>query len=168
MDASASELTLWQGSEFQWPWSSGDDIDWNIVKAQYNVHKSECFKLKGDYEKSLEQAALVILKDEAHNDELWEWVLQDDRTERALTLSDGRIVQKAGPIHRKDDGTDGMGSTMYVPYKKLFEWTLTTVEFNVLMLFLMSAILWIVLLLTPAAQSLTRQRINLRLLPPQA
>ena len=113
MDASASELTLWQGSEFQWPWSSGDDIDWNIVKAKYNVHKSECFKLKGDYEKSLEQAALVILKDEAHNDELWEWVLQDDRTERALTLSDGRIVQKAGPIHRKDDGTDGMGSTMY-------------------------------------------------------
>ena len=168
MDASASELTLWQGSEFQWPWSSGDDIDWNIVKAQYNVHKSECFKLKGDYEKSLEQAALVILKDEAHNDELWEWVLQDDRTERALTLSDGRIVQKAGPIHRKDDGTDGMGSTMYVPYKKLFELTLTTAEFNVLMLFLMSAILWIVLLLTPAAQSLTRQRINLRLLPPQA
>ena len=90
--------------------------------------------MKGDYEKSLEQAALVILKDEAHNDELWEWVLQDDRTERALTLSDGRIVQKAGPIHRKDDGTDGMGSTMYVPYKKLFEWTLTTAEFNVLML----------------------------------
>ena len=61
-----------------------------------------------------------------------------------------------------------MGSTMYVPYKKLFEWTLTTAEFNVLMLFLMSAILWIVLLPTPAAQASLAKESIFGFLPPQA
>ena len=94
--------------------------------------------------------------------------MQDDRTKRAVTLADGRIVQKAGPIHRINDGTNGFNSTMYTPYKSMFNWTLTTAEYNVIVLLLMSVILWIVLLATPVLQSLIRNGINLRRLLPQA
>ena len=46
-------------------------MDWNIVKDQYAIHKSECFKAIGDYKKNQNPSALSILKNEAHNDELW-------------------------------------------------------------------------------------------------
>jgi len=166
--ACASELSKWQGTRFEWPWESTDLMDWDIVKDQYALHKSECFKAIGDYKKNQNPTALSLLKNEAHNDELWEWVLQDDRTKRAVTLADGRIVQKAGPIHRINVSANGFNSTMYTPYKSVFNWTLTTAEYNVIVLLLMSVILWIVLLATPVLQSLIRNGINLRRLLPQA
>ena len=88
------------------------------------------------------------LKNASHNDELWDWVLQNDRQERAIRL-DNILIQKSGPIHRVNDGTNGWNATMYMPYKSLGSATLPTLSFNLLVLATMAAAMWILLLVSP-------------------
>ena len=84
---------------------------------------------------------LVSLKGDHHNDELWSWVLQDDRQERVLEVG-GILVQKSGPIHRLDARTEALDSTMYTPFKKLGGAKISTLVFNVLALLAMAAALF--------------------------
>ena len=93
--------------------------DWNVVKDVYNNHYQAAFKARNQVRASLADTGdLVSLKGHHHNDELWSWVLQDDRKERVLEV-EGALVQKSGPIHRLDVRTEGFDSTMYMPFKKL-------------------------------------------------
>ena len=91
---------------------------------------------------------LVTLKNDNHNDELWEWVLQDDRKERALWV-DGRLVQKSGPIHRSSMTAAGVSSTMYASYKSAAGNIMQTLGYNVLVLLAMSTMMWLLLLAKP-------------------
>ena len=91
---------------------------------------------------------MVGLKNASHNDELWDWVLQNDRQERAIRM-DNILIQKSGPIHRVNDGTNGWNATMYMPYKSLGSATLPTLSFNLLVLATMAAAMWILLLVSP-------------------
>ena len=92
---------------------------------------------------------LVALKNACHNDELWDWLLQNDRQERAIRL-DNILIQKSGPIHRVNDGTNGWDATMYMPYKSLGRATLPTLYFNLLVLATMAVAMWILLLVSPS------------------
>ena len=94
-----------------------------------------------------ERGNLSVLKDASHNDELWAWVLQDDRRERALWVN-GEVKQKAGPIHRPVAGS-GLRETMYAPYKTSIGFTHSTFLFNTIVLFLMTSLMWVAVLLSP-------------------
>ena len=147
---SAKELSVWEGKEFAWTWSSEDKVDWQIVKERYNAHYKSAFEARSAARESLASSNdLVSLKNQSHNDALWEWVLQDDRKLRAVWHK-GRLLQKSGPIHRSSIGPAGWDSTMYSPYKGLASSTLPTLSYNVLVLMAMSAIMWGILLLHPA------------------
>ena len=147
--SSAKELTAWEGKPFSWPWSKAGDVNWSEVKERYNEHYGQAFVARNEERSRVaETTDLVSLKNGNHNDELWEWVLQDDRKLRAIDL-EGRLVQKAGPIHRYHDGTPGRASTMYMPYKKFGLWTMSTLAYNLLTLLSMSTMLWALLLATP-------------------
>ena len=155
LEASALELSAWEGREFHWPWLNVHEVDWEAVKSRYNRHYGEAFEARNEQRADLASGLdLVELKNQSHNDELWDWVLQDDRKFRAVHV-DARVVQKAGPIHRYHDGTSGLNSTMYMPYKGFFSGTLSTLAFNVLALLFMSVGLWLCLILTPRLQTAT-------------
>ena len=145
----AEELSLWSGSTFEWSWQEGGEIQWQEVKDIYNNHYASAFQSR---QALLKQASasqdLVTLKNASHNDELWGWVLQNDRQERAIRLDD-ILVQKSGPIHRVNDGTKGWKATMYMPFKALGTGHLPTLTFNLLVLATMAAAMWILLLVTP-------------------
>ena len=98
---------------------------------------------------------LVSLKGHHHNDELWSWVLQDDRKERVLEV-DGMLVQKSGPIHRLDVRTKAFDSTMYMPYKNVGGHMIPTLVFNVLALLAMAALVWAGLLMQPRISGLLK------------
>ena len=87
-----------------------------------------------------------------HNEELWSWVLQDDRQHRAIWL-DGAIVQKAGPIHRVNDRLPGFKATMFTPFKSMFGQEMPTMAYNIIALMFMSAVLWLLLLAEPFLSS---------------
>jgi ABC transport system ATP-binding/permease protein len=147
--SSAEELSGWEGKPFAWPWGRGEEVDWGQIKERYNTHYGEAFKARTKLRSEIaESRDLVQLKNGAHNDELWEWVLQDDRKHRAVLLQ-GQIVQKSGPIHRYNDGTSGRDATMYMPFKKVGSVSLTTLAYNVSALLIMTALMWVVLLITP-------------------
>ena len=108
--------------------------DWNVVKDVYNNHYQAAFKARNQVRASLADTGdLVSLKGHHHNDELWSWVLQDDRKERVLEV-EGTLVQKSGPIHRLDARTEAFDCTMYTPFKKLGGSKIPTLVFNVLAL----------------------------------
>ena len=114
---SQEELTLWEGRSFTWGWETAEEVNWEVVKKRYNRHYASAFAKRSELRKSLQATSdLVALKDASHNDELWAWVLQDDRRERALWVN-GEIKQKAGPIHRAATDDPGYRETMYAPYK---------------------------------------------------
>ena len=116
----------------------------------YNNHYASAFRSR---QQLLQEASaaqdLVALKNACHNDELWDWVLQNDRQERAIRL-DNILIQKSGPIHRVNDGTNGWDATMYMPYKSLGRATLPTLSFNLLVLATMAVAMWILLLVSPS------------------
>ena len=100
LDRSAEELRTWEGSEFDWPWTSAGEIEWQLVKDRYNAHYKDAFAARTALREDMSSKQdLVVLKNNSHNDELWEWVLQDDRKERALWVN-GELIQKSGPVHR--------------------------------------------------------------------
>jgi ABC-type multidrug transport system ATPase subunit len=144
---SQRELSRWEGREVRWPWASVGEVDWQHVKDTYNAHYAEAFRERGRLRR-LAGEGLVALKNRAHNYELWEWVLQDDRSQRAVIV-DARWVQKAGPIHRIDALDKAWNATMYTPFKGWSEFRAPTHAFNVAVLFAMSLVLWATLALTP-------------------
>ena len=146
---SADELSMWEGRRFDWEWATPDQIDWGALKGRYNRHYQDAFEARSSMRRDAGQNRdLASWKRAVHNDELWRWVLQDDRPRRAIWL-DGVIVQKAGPIHRVNDRTPGFKATMYSPFKTLFGQTISTLAFNILALVVMSALLWVLLLAEP-------------------
>ena len=159
---SQMELSEWEGREFAWPWSSADSVDWNVVKSRYSEHYKNAFASRNQKRSTMQEATnLAELKNMAHNDELWEWVLQDDRKHRAIWVNQ-HIVQKAGPIHRYPEQTAGLESTMYMPFKSIAGLSTSTMIYNIFALLLMSATLWLGLLATPWLQSVNWKGINPR------
>ena len=148
MIRSQEELSMWEGSLFSWTWSDTEDVDWDEVKARYNRHYASAFAARSELRKSIQESTnLADLKEASHNDELWAWVLQDNRRERALWVN-GEVKQKAGPIHRSV-AASGLKETMYAPYKTSFGVTYPTFLFNTIVLFLMTSLMWWALLLSP-------------------
>lgn len=167
LDASARELSEWEGREFSWNWKEASEVDWEEVKQRYNTHYGEAFAARNEVRAQIAASEdLVALKNASHNDELWEWVLQDDRKIRAVRIGGG-LVQKSGPIHRYNDGTSGRHATMYMPFKTLGPATLTTLAYNVLALLGMSACLWLLLLATPWLKEKGWKRLSRRTSSPQ-
>ena len=104
------------GSPF-WPFDTLSQPDWNVVKDVYNNHYQAAFKARNQVRAGLADAGdLVSLKGHHHNDELWSWVLQDDRKERVLEV-DGTLVQKSRPHSPVGSAHQAFDSTMYMPYK---------------------------------------------------
>lgn len=147
LDRSAQELSSWEGSSFHWPFQEADSVDWSAIKRTYNAHYGAAFDLRNQQRKA-SGSDLVAAKNAHHNDELWEWVSQDDRANRAIVV-DGRILQKSNPIHRYELDESGFRATMYAPFKRLGIWVLPTWHYNVLVLVGMSAMIWVILLMNP-------------------
>ena len=152
------ELSQWEGRPFTWSFETLSKPDWNGIKGVYNNHYKAAFKARNEVREALaNDGDLVSLKGDHHNDELWSWVLQDDRQERVLKVGGG-LVQKSGPIHRLDARTEPLDSTMFMPRKKLGGATISTLAFNVLALMTMAAAVWGVLLLEPRLSGLLTSR----------
>ena len=150
------ELSRWEGSPFAWPFEMLSQPDWDVVKDVYNNHYQAAFRARNKVRAGLADAAdLVSLKGNHHNDELWSWVLQDDRMERVLE-AEGILVQKSGPIHRLDARSEAFDSTMYTPFKKLGGTMVPTLVFNVLALMGMAALVWAGLLMQPRISGLLK------------
>ena len=146
---SQSELSAWEGRPFEWGWDDVSDVRWDVIKERYNRHYASAFAERSELRKSLQATSnLVDLKGAAHNDELWAWVLQDDRRDRAIWVN-GQVKQKAGPIHRAATMASGFKETMYAPYKSWGGSTMTTFLFNIITLFIMTGLMWGALLLSP-------------------
>ena len=168
LNRSADELREWEGREFAWPWSSKEDIEWQVIKDRYNAHYKDAFAARTQLRQSLASTQdLVKLKNDSHNDELWEWVLQDDRKDRALWV-DGHLVQKSGPIHRSSMTAAGLSSTMYASYKSWAGGVMETLGYNVLVLLGMSTLMWLLLLAQPWTARKPWNSISLRKTSPQA
>jgi len=147
LQKSEKELSAWEGRTFEWP--KGVKEDWTVVKDRYNAHYKEAFEARNAARDNMAATMdLVALKNRSHNDELWSWVLQDDRKDRAV-LQAGELLQKSGPIHRTSLATRGLSSTMYTPYKSLGGGVLPTLVYNVVILLGMSALMWMALLIHP-------------------
>ena len=150
------ELSRWEGSPFAWPFEMLSQPDWDVVKDVYNNHYQAAFRARNKVRAGLADAGdLVSLKGNHHNDELWSWVLQDDRMERVLGV-EGILVQKSGPIHRLDARSEAFDSTMYTPFKKLGGTLVPTLVFNVLALMGMAALVWAGLLMQPRISGLLK------------
>ena len=150
---SANELSRWEGRRFDWNWATPEEIDWNVLKNRYNRHYQDAFEARTALRRDVGQNTdLARWKRAMHNEELWSWVLQDDRQQRAIWL-DGAVVQKAGPIHRVNDRKPGFEATMYAPFKTLFGQPMPTLAYNILALLVMSALLWVLLLTEPLLSS---------------
>ena len=150
------ELSQWEGRPFAWTFDNLAQPDWTMVKEVYNNHYKAAFNARNEVRAMLSESKdLVMLKGVYHNDELWSWVLQDDRQERVLYV-DGRLVQKSAPIHRTDARTHAFDSTMYMPYKKLGGVKFNTLEFNVFALLGMASMIWAALLLAPRVSGLLK------------
>ena len=168
MTLSQQELSKWEGRPFTWTWEGADDIVWDEVKERYNRHYASAFASRSELRKeTLEHLNLVDLKESSHNDELWAWVLQEDRRERALWVN-GEIKQKAGPIHRPAVSTSGFDETMFAPYKALGGSTWPTFLFNAIVLLLMTALMWIALLFSPKLAQVQSNWISAQKRSPQA
>ncbi len=147
LQRSEHELNMWEGRDFAWPPEAAGE--WNVIKDRYNAHYKEAFEARNAKRKAMSRTAdLVAFKNQCHNDELWSWVLQDDRKDRAVLL-DGEFLQKAGPIHRAALNPRGLAATMYSPYKSLAGGVLPTLMYNVVILLGMSALMWMTLLIHP-------------------
>ena len=161
-------MSEWEGKDFTWAWKDASDVEWEHVKQRYNTHYGEAFAARNQVRAQIASSHdLVALKNGSHNDELWEWVLQDDRKNRAVMVG-GNVVQKSGPIHRYNDGTSGRHATMYMPFKTLGPVTLTTLAYNVFALLGMSAGLWLLLLATPWLKEKGWRKFSPRTSSPQA
>ena len=167
MTKSQAELSIWEGRPFSWSWSVAKDIDWGEVKERYNRHYGSAFAARSELRKSMQtDSDLVVLKDASHNDELWTWVLQDDRRDRAQWIN-GEVKQKAGPIHRPVAAVCGLKETMYAPYKSLGSTLWPTFRFNTIVLFLMTCLMWVALLFSPRIPQLQSKWISARRKSPQ-
>ena len=168
LEASEDELSVWEGESFTWGWKSAEEVDWSAIKARYNQHYSSAFsertKRRNHIQRDLD---LVEAKNISHNDELWDWVLQDDRRVRALWVHN-KIVQKSGPIHRFTASNNALDATMFVPYKNVLGYTLTTLGFNVAALSMMTGWVWMLLLSIPWLQSSSLGSLRLQKSSPQA
>ena len=149
--SSAQELSMWEGKEYQWPFDSKESADWRMIKEVYNAHYGQAFTLRNEARAST--TGLKERKNASHNEELWQWVSQDDRSERALILDD-RIVQKSHPIHRYDPREGGLDATMYTPFKALGQAVLSTWSYNLLALAAMGMLAWLILLVHPSLAKL--------------
>ena len=108
-----------------------------IRKAYHNAfNEKDSRKMK-----LINQGVLGELRDLYRNDEIAEWLLQEDRSIRILDLDVG-LKPTASPIHHHTRNVKGMYAPYFSPSKNLATIKISTLYYNVFVLWLMTAIAW--------------------------
>ena len=108
-----------------------------IRKAYHNAfNEKDSRKMK-----LINQGELGELRDLYRNDEIAEWLLQEDRSIRILDLDVG-LKPTASPIHHHTRNVKGMYAPYFSPSKNLATINISTMYYNVFVLWLMTAIAW--------------------------
>ena len=128
-------------------------IDKSINKSNwmdaFNHAYHLAFKEKDQVKSRLiKKGTLGELKDHNYNNEIAEWVLQEERSVRILDLDQG-LSTTASPIHHHTNNVSGINAPYYSAYKSFIGWDINTPYYNVLMLWLMTAIAWGILRFKP-------------------
>jgi hypothetical protein len=123
-----------------------NESDW---KAAYNIAYHKAFTAKDEVKARLiDKGVLRQLKEDNYNNEIAEWVLQEDRSVRILDLEQG-LSPAASPIHHHTRDVSGWNAPYYSASKKALGQDMKTPFYNVLVLWLMTAIAWCVLRFKP-------------------
>ena len=111
-------------------------------KAAFNSAYHKAFKAKDQVKARLiEKGALRVLKEDNYNNEIAEWVLQEDRSVRILDLEQG-LSPTSSPIHHHTRDVAGWNAPYYSASKRVLGNDMKTPFYNVLVLWLMTAIAW--------------------------
>jgi len=100
----------------------------------------------------INQGVLGELRDHNRNDEIAEWVLQEERTVRILDLDAG-FMPTASPIHHHTRNANGFYAPYFSPSKNLAGIKISTLYYNVFVLWLMTALAWAFLRWMPFGKS---------------
>ena len=100
----------------------------------------------------INQGELGELRDRYRNDEIVEWVLQEERSVRILDLDAG-FMPTASPIHHHTRNVHGFYAPYFSPSKNLAGIKMSTLYYNVFVLWLMTALAWAFLRWMPFGKS---------------
>ena len=118
-------------------------------KDAFNSAYHKAFKAKDQVKARLiEKGALRVLKEDNYNNEIAEWVLQEDRSVRILDLEQG-LSPTSSPIHHHTRDVAGWNAPYYSASKRVLGNDMKTPFYNVLVLWLMTAIAWGILRFKP-------------------
>ena len=151
----SNRTTAWL--EREWERAGEELLSWGIETPEILIDKSinksnwmdafnqayhSAFKEKDQVKSHLiKKGTLGKLKDYNFNNEIAEWVLQEERSVRILDLDQG-LSATASPIHHHTNHVSGINAPYYSAYKSFLGWDINTPYYNVLMLWLMTAIAW--------------------------
>ena len=114
-------------------------------KDAFNTAYHQAFRGKDKMKaKLLDQESLKVLKEKNHNNEIAEWVLQEERTVRIVNLEQG-LSPTSSPIHHHTHDVSGWNAPYYSASKRLLGKNVRTPLYNVFCLWLMTAIAWVML-----------------------
>jgi hypothetical protein len=110
--------------------------------AAFNSVYHKAFRAKDQVKSRLmEKGVLRVLKENNYNNEIAEWVLQEDRSVRILDLEQG-LSPTSSPIHHHTHDVSGWNAPYYSASKRVLGKDMKTPFYNVFMLWLMTAIAW--------------------------
>jgi len=114
----------------------------NLWDSAFRQAYHSAFKQKDSRKMLLiNQGKLGELRDTYRNDEVAEWVLQEDRSIRILDLESG-LKPTSSPIHHHTKNVNGWAAPFFSPSKNIVGKKVPTLYYNVLVLWLMTAIAW--------------------------
>lgn len=114
----------------------------NLWDSAFRQAYHSAFKQKDSRKMMLiNQGKLGELRDTYRNDEVAEWVLQEDRSIRILDLESG-LKPTSSPIHHHTKNENGWAAPFFSPSKNIAGKKVPTLYYNVLVLWLMTAIAW--------------------------
>ncbi len=114
-------------------------------KDAFNTAYHQAFRGKDEMKAMLlDQESLKLLKEKNHNNEIAEWVLQEERTVRIVNLEQG-LSPTSSPIHHHTHDVSGWNAPYYSASKSLLGENVRTPLYNVFCLWLMTAIAWVIL-----------------------
>ncbi|HHZ94538.1 MAG TPA: ATP-binding cassette domain-containing protein [Flavobacteriales bacterium] len=138
----------------EWERASNDLMVWGVTPPEKGVENrslwNEAFRAayhKAFRDKDTRKMGLIAkkeldsLRDTNYNEEIAEWVLQEDRTVRILELVEG-LKPTASPIHHHTRYVNGFNAPYFSPTKGIAGLQIRTLYFNVFVLWLMTAIAW--------------------------
>ena len=121
-------------------------------KSAFNGAYHNAFQAKDDIKARLiNEGILKELKEDHYNDEVAEWVLQEERVVRILDIEEG-LSPTASPIHHHTRYVSGWNAPFFSASKRLFGQHVQTLYYNVFVLWLMTALAWGFLRYTPVNQ----------------